>query len=107
MPQQRSQNLSPRRRTGIMGPNTRQRTALDWTPLSLHHFGESPMGLAGSLPLTRARTKLAAGSFRAHACTSLLSGTVRGYECVSRTWGRRKLSHPLGAEASRFGALGG
>jgi len=30
------QNVSHRRRTGVMGTNTWQRAALDWTPLSLH-----------------------------------------------------------------------
>jgi hypothetical protein len=65
------------------------------------------MRLGGSLPLTRARYKLAARAFRAHASTSLLSGTVRGYEYVSRTWERLRLPHPPGADASRFGAPGG
>jgi hypothetical protein len=71
MPQQWSQDLSPRRRTGIMGPNTRQRTALDWTPLSLHYFRESLQGLAGSLPLPRARYELVAGTSCAHTSTNL------------------------------------
>jgi len=45
MPEQRFTNVSQRRCTGIMGTNTRQRTALDWTPLSLHFIGEDPKGL--------------------------------------------------------------
>jgi len=45
MPQQRSRNLSLRRRTGIVGTDTRQRAFLDSTPLSLHLFHESPVGL--------------------------------------------------------------
>lgn len=41
----RSQNLSPRRRTRIVGTNTRQRDALIGHPLSLHHISESPIAL--------------------------------------------------------------
>ena len=41
MPPQRSASLSAPRRTGIMGTDTRQRSLLDWTPLSLHHLGAS------------------------------------------------------------------
>ena len=46
-----SQNLSHRRRYGIVGTNTRQRVALDWRfalighPLSLHYISEGPTGL--------------------------------------------------------------
>ncbi len=36
----RSQDLSSRRREGIVGTNARQRAAVDWTPLSLHNKGE-------------------------------------------------------------------
>ena len=35
---------SHRRRLGIVGTDTRQRAALDWTPLSLLQLGESPEG---------------------------------------------------------------
>ncbi len=90
--------MSRPRPTGILGTNTRQRTALDWTPLSLHIIRERPSFLPGSLPLTRARTKLAARTSRAHTA-SLLSGTVRGNACVSRTRKQRKLPHPPGAPA--------
>jgi hypothetical protein len=37
--------LSHRRDAGIMGTNTRQRAALDWTPLSLHPSGQRAKGL--------------------------------------------------------------
>ena len=49
-------------------PNTRQRVALDWTPLSLQPIREGPRGSSGSLPLTRARRQLAAciGAQRQH-----------------------------------------
>jgi hypothetical protein len=97
MPDQRSHDLSHRRRTGIMGPDTRQRAALDWTPLSLHNIRERLWVLPGSLPLTRARYKLAARTSPAHAF--LLSGTVRGNVCVSRTWEQLRLPHPPGARA--------
>lgn len=64
------QDESQRRRLGIMGTNTRQRAALDWTPLSLLQLGESPDGDSpGSLPLPRARYELAARS-RVHASTT-------------------------------------
>ena len=98
MPDQMSQDLSRPRPTGILGTSTRQRTAVDWTPLSLHLICERLSVLPGSLPLTRARTKLAARTSRAHAA-SLLSGTVRGNACVSRTRERRKLPYPPGGEA--------
>ena len=38
------QDESHRRRLGIVGTGTRQRAALDWTPLSLLHLGEGPHG---------------------------------------------------------------
>ncbi len=41
----RSQDLSPRRRTGIVGADTWQRDALIGHPLSLHHISEGPPGL--------------------------------------------------------------
>jgi hypothetical protein len=39
------QDLSPGRRNGIMGPDTRQRASLIGHPLSLHHISEGPTGL--------------------------------------------------------------
>ncbi len=105
MPDQMSQDVSRPRPTGIMGTNTRQRTALDWTPLSLHFIRERLSFLPGSLPLTRARTKLAARTSRAHAA-SLLSGTARGNACVSRTREQRQLPHPPGAAASALRQTG-
>lgn len=59
-----------RGRGGIVGTDTRQRVALIGHPLSLHHIGEDPAGLLRSLPLTRARYKLAANA-RLHASTLL------------------------------------
>jgi hypothetical protein len=35
-------NWSQRRRTDTMGTNTRQRAAVDWTSLSLHHNRDRP-----------------------------------------------------------------
>ncbi len=45
MPRRRSQDLSLRRRSGIVGTNTRQRDALIGHPLSLHYISEGPPGL--------------------------------------------------------------
>jgi hypothetical protein len=76
MPRTRSHDLSLRRRSGIVGPNTRQRDALIRHPLSLHLISEVPRDSSGSLPLPRARNKLAARTRCSHVSTSLLSGTV-------------------------------
>jgi len=72
----RSQDLSPRRRNGIMGPDTRQRAALIGHLLSLHHSSEGSHGTHPVLcpspePETnwRARTS-------ARPPDSLLNGTV-------------------------------
>ena len=59
MPLAMSKDKSVRRRIGIVGAHTRQRVALIGHPLSLHYISEGPTGLAGSLPLPRARYKLA------------------------------------------------
>jgi hypothetical protein len=45
MPQRRSQDLSPRRRIGIVGTDARQRVRLIRHPLSLHYISEGPSGL--------------------------------------------------------------
>jgi hypothetical protein len=45
MPEQRSQDLSPRRRIGIVGTNTRQRLRLIGLPPSLHCNSAGPTGL--------------------------------------------------------------
>ncbi len=71
MPLAMSKGKSLRLRIGIVGPNTRQRVALIGHPLSLHYISEGPTGLAGSLPLPRARYKLADGT-----PAPLLNGTV-------------------------------
>jgi hypothetical protein len=39
-------NVSHRRRHGIIGTNARQRTAVDWTPLSLHSKSRSSQVLS-------------------------------------------------------------
>jgi hypothetical protein len=87
MPEQRFTNGSHRRCTGIMGTSTRQRTALDWTPLSLH-LGDRLHGTRKDLCPSPEPGQNWRSARRGHACTSLLSGTVRGNERVSRTWER-------------------
>lgn len=59
MPRQGHRTCPRRGRVGIVGTETRQRVALIGHPLLLHHIGEGPAGLLRSLPLTRARYKLA------------------------------------------------
>jgi len=84
-----------------MGTNTRQRSPLDWTPLSLHRAHGSLVLFLPSLPLTRAPHILAACS-GTHTPAPLLNGTARGNQRVSRTRGRPKALtpahhlHPLG-----------
>jgi hypothetical protein len=74
-------------------PTPRQRHRLDWTPLSLHHPDRTPPDSLPSLPLPRARHILTA-RLGVRMPATVLSGTARGNECVSRTWGSRKPSHP-------------
>ena len=45
MSEQRSSDLSSRRRKDIVGTNTRQRLLLIGHPLSLHYISEGPSGL--------------------------------------------------------------
>jgi hypothetical protein len=61
---------------GVMGTNTRQREALDWTSSLAPPIREGPKRSPGSLPLPRARRQRAAGDPCPYASTSLLSGTV-------------------------------
>ena len=71
MPREGHRTCPRRGRGGPMGTDTRQRVALIGHSLSLHHIGEGPSGLLRSLPLTRARYKLAAHARVLHASTPI------------------------------------
>jgi hypothetical protein len=78
---QRCSSASPRGRTGIMGTNTRQRSPLEWTPLSLHH----PRLFVVSAP--HPSPPHTDGAPRRDTPPPVLNGTARGTDVFLRRGG--------------------
>ena len=99
--------MSRRGRTGIVGTNTRQRSPLDWTPLSLLRLHRRhPLFFVVSAP--HPSPHILAPCSGTHMPAPLLNGTTRGNRCVSRWWERLLLPYPdtTARDASRAGHAG-
>jgi hypothetical protein len=85
--------MSRQGRTGIVGTNTRQRSLLDWTPLSLlRPHRRHPLFFVVSAP--HPSPEQLAPCSGTHMPAPLLNGTARGNRCVSRSWERLLLPYP-------------